>query len=762
MNLSKYRIQIGLIFAIGISAVASLVLPAGSARQLAVYCLLWILPALGWMLLIRGYLSERFLIAAGIALLANMVIALWVSYIPGRSQSGFMLFGVLILVIAPVLFSLIELPTKVERQSLLPKVIVTLVAIMLIAILLRLPNLGYKELQGDEGIIMARAAAIITGDVDELFLHQKGPAEILFPLITWELTGTINDFWLRLPFMWAGWLAVLALFWLARTWFSDRVGLISALLFAIGGFAVAFSRIAQYQSFVVLFGALALFSAARFRLNGRRSDLFLSIIFLSGGFLAHYDAILFTPAIAWILVAAYRENHLKVRTWGLALLSGLVLLAIFYIPYALAPNFGKIINYLVGTRVGVQGNEVSLAGGASAAWQMSTFYNSIWYVLGILVLTAIGLVILARKRSHFEVVLYFVVPALFYILLVRDPRTHIYSFFPGAAVLAGVGANAIVNLVRGRDNKVLSISTAIVAVIWLVVTVLYPYLLFVDVEPERQRTWSNNRPIPVLYPTTWQEPPLYGLFGFPHQSGWRLVHQQLDDLDLPYASNEEEEITNWYMSQAQRTHCSDYQTFVLASNVQDPVPFDAEVLAKLSLQSRITVGGQTTMEIFGQQEVDSVRNIEALGSNRWVRPDELVPSMPSSVQPMDEVLGDEVKLIGFELSQNQVSPGENLFVTLYWQALAPMTRNRQVFVHLNNGELVAQHDGAPECALNPVIRWEPGQIVADTHIITLPDNLPGGSIPVFVGMYDLLSNDRLSVPGHEDNAIYLIDITVRD
>jgi hypothetical protein len=126
------------------------------------------------------------------------------------------------------------------------------------------------------------------------------------------------------------------------------------------------------------------------------------------------------------------------------------------------------------------------------------------------------------------------------------------------------------------------------------------------------------------------------------------------------------------------------------------------------------------------------------------------------------VLGDEVKLIGFEISEDRVSPGDDLEVTLYWQALRPMTRNRQVFVHLNDGDLVAQHDGAPECALNPVTRWEPGQIVPDTHIITLPEILPSGSISVFVGMYDLLSEDRLPVPGYEDNAIYLADILVQE
>ncbi|MCZ7668408.1 MAG: hypothetical protein M5U34_15050 [Chloroflexi bacterium] len=45
-----------------------------------------------------------------------------------------------------------------------------------------------------------RAAAMITGDEAEIFLHQKGPVEILLPLSLWTLAGSINEFWARLPF----------------------------------------------------------------------------------------------------------------------------------------------------------------------------------------------------------------------------------------------------------------------------------------------------------------------------------------------------------------------------------------------------------------------------------------------------------------------------------------------------------------------------------------------------------------------------------
>jgi hypothetical protein len=84
--------------------------------------------------------------------------------------------------------------------------------------------------------------------------------------------------------------------------------------------------------------------------------------------------------------------------------------------------------------------------------------------------------------------------------------------------------------------------------------------MFVDVHPERQRTWDQDRLL--LYPVTWDSPPLYGLFGFPYQAGWRAAGQLPAATTLPYASNEEEEITNYYMAQAERTHCANFHTFL--------------------------------------------------------------------------------------------------------------------------------------------------------------------------------------------------------
>ena len=618
--------------------------------------------------------------------------------------------------------------------------------ILLLALLLRLPNMGYKEIQGDEGLILVRAAAALTGDDAELFLHQKGPMEILLPLVTWGATGSLTDFWARLPFLWAGSLSVGAIMMLARRWFNGRIALIAGLLIAIMGFSIAFSRIIQYQTLVMLWGALALLTATRYRDEGRPLDLYLTALFLAGGLLAHYDAVLVGPAVGWILVRGQRRG----REWVRAGLLGAGVLGLFYVPFALNPNFGRTVRYVLNDRVGTAARVTGWSG--AAVWQMMTFYNSTYFILGLLGLLLIGLWALWRRRDGGSALLTFLAPAIFYIFVVNDPRTHVYTILPGTIILAAVGAAALgdwlqINTWAYRAGLVISL-------LWFVVSANYVYLMFVDVTPERQRTWAENRP--SFYPTTWEEPPLYGLFGFPHQAGWRVVPPLLgDDFGL-YASNEEEEITNWYMRQAPRSHCPHFDKFIWVANAQDEIPYDPGWLHHL--QAEVVVNGRVTLQIYGREAVPEVERVVGSGRQQWLTPQDIAPPTAGGTYPVDVILGDQVRLSGYDLDISQAHPGGQIIVTLYWQPLIPFERNYQVFTHLYDGQMRGQHDGAPECALNPTTRWEPGQIIPDTHLIPIAADAEPGPVPLLVGMYDLLDQQRLAVPGSPDNALHLTDV----
>lgn len=95
-----------------------------------------------------------------------------------------------------------------------------------------------------------------------------------------------------------------------------------------------------------------------------------------------------------------------------------------------------------------------------------------------------------------------------------------------------------------------------------------------------------------------------------------------------------------------------------------------------------------------------------------------------------------------------------LDLTLYWRALAPAAVNYTVFVHLQTYDatsaadtptLVSQHDGRPCAASYPTSRWRPGEIIVDQHRLMLPTTQPSPTYVLYVGLYDLDTQQRLPI-----------------
>ena len=125
-----------------------------------------------------------------------------------------------------------------------------LIGLLVLAAAFRVLWLGYSEFQGDEAIVMLKAAAAVQGRRDVLFLHKKGPAEILIPTALLALAGRLPEAWARLPFALTGLGGLAVLYLLGREMASERTGLWATPLMALNGYLVAFSRIVQYQSLV--------------------------------------------------------------------------------------------------------------------------------------------------------------------------------------------------------------------------------------------------------------------------------------------------------------------------------------------------------------------------------------------------------------------------------------------------------------------------------------------------------------------------------
>ena len=110
--------------------------------------------------------------------------------------------------------------------------------------------------------------------------------------------------------------------------------------------------------------------------------------------------------------------------------------------------------------------------------------------------------------------------------------------------------------------------------------------------------------------------------------------------------------------------------------------------------------------------------------------------------------GGQLRLLGYAADTDRpLRPGEQLPVTLYWEAVQPFGANYSVFLHLVNGDdlVIAQRDGYPGMGLLPT-RWlEPGRRWAEQRIIPIPETAYTPDALTFaVGMYDFATGERLA------------------
>jgi hypothetical protein len=125
---------------------------------------------------------------------------------------------------------------------------------------------------------------------------------------------------------------------------------------------------------------------------------------------------------------------------------------------------------------------------------------------------------------------------------------------------------------------------------------------------------------------------------------------------------------------------------------------------------------------------------------------------------LNQPFGDapNLTLLGYDVSDPaQTVP--NLNLTLYWRSESPLPIDYTVFVHLHDstGEIVAQQDQPPLYGAYPTSLWEPGEIIADEIVISLPPDLSPGSYRPVIGLYDFRTAARLNVPDHPDNSLAL-------
>ena len=127
----------------------------------------------------------------------------------------------------------------------------------------------------------------------------------------------------------------------------------------------------------------------------------------------------------------------------------------------------------------------------------------------------------------------------------------------------------------------------------------------------------------------------------------------------------------------------------------------------------------------------------------------VAPIRMEEYQPQQQAnyrLGEMISLVGYDLPESLRS-GAPLAFTLYWQAHGATEQPYTVFAHITDDreELIAQADGQPVEGNYPTDLWSDGEVISDTHTVSLPGDLPDGEYRVSVGLYSVETGQRLSV-----------------
>lgn len=783
-------------------------------RYSAALLLLAFLP--GWLLLAAAAIrvdppAGRLVLAVGLSLALTILGAMLAVYLPGPLALPPLLGVMNGLILAAAGVAWFRRPVSPAPPAVSPAWAI-LVALLLLAALLRLPRLGYAEFHEDEAEALMLGVRLMQGEDYALFLHRKGPAQMLVPVAFWLLSGRVTEAAARLPFALSSILSVAVIFFLGRRWFSPPAAALAALLWALNGYAVAFGRMVQYQALIFFLGPLALYCLVLAWQERRPRLLPVAALLLAACLLAHFDALLLLPAAAYLGWLAARAG----RAYRPALLSLLLLgllLAAFYLPYFLDPEFQNTAAYLSESRVGsslLYNNLPLLA-------QLDRDYSSRFYLplagLGLLIFASrqalalnparrwpaaglgllaastwglpglwrvgplslaglpwllLGLVYLrAASPAGRAAWLLFGAPWLGYVFLVGDPRTHLYILYPGAALVAGAGWAGLGRLAPSFGFRAVAPLLAGLLGLAAVAVAGYQYLLFLPTESAQAAVragWTGSVQ-ERLYDDL---PGVRDYFGYPKREGWKAIGALRAGGAFPgdfRSVNEDFIIPIWYNYGEPRSCYNTPAVYLVRVAGQDPPAAEMEGYRETA---RVQREGDIRLRVLTAgpaPAAPAVYSLETLapGFDRQATPHRFVQQVEPS-QPAGVMFGPAIRFVGYDLPAKTVKPGQTLHLNLYWQALAAPQAAYRAFVHLTDGSrLWAQQDDDPICRL-PTAIWRPGQRGLGQFRLAIDATTPPGRYPLIIGLYRADTLERLKISGGAgqvgDDFLWLGDIEV--
>jgi 4-amino-4-deoxy-L-arabinose transferase-like glycosyltransferase len=353
-------------------------------------------------------------------------------------------------------------------------------ALIGMSLISRLVNLGYSNLQGDEILTLCRFSDFHSlGELLGFLLGQrKGPVQYLITCAFSLVDPTFSsEFALRLPFALANLAALACFFLLVYRLFTLPIAIYASFLFATNGIFIAFARIVQYQSFVILGGLIGILGLMMSLKDEKWRVLGLYVGFTSAALslLAHFDAAFFLPPMAlltvhwWLKFRRQPEFPRLQRHLIGAVGIFMLLVAGFYLEYVLRLSAFQLKYW-----------EDRRAGDSTNIFRLFQFYNPgpvLWVCLGWLVL---GFTRIRRSLSWQVLLAWILPPMVFMVVVFKDSRTHAYTYLLPLMIVAGIGIDAMIGWLHSRfQGKTSQIAQAVVLSVFLIFSYIN-YGIFID------------------------------------------------------------------------------------------------------------------------------------------------------------------------------------------------------------------------------------------------------------------------------------------
>lgn len=124
----------------------------------------------------------------------------------------------------------------------------------------------------------------------------------------------------------------------------------------------------------------------------------------------------------------------------------------------------------------------------------------------------------------------------------------------------------------------------------------------------------------------------------------------------------------------------------------------------------------------------------------------IVPAnWPESVDRVLAEIGEAVQLTAASHTPQQARPGKTITIDVQWQVVAPPQEDWTTLIHLAEpGQPpLAVGDNQPLNGDYPTYVWAAGENFADQYQLTIPDDLANGRYPLWLGMYNSDTIERL-------------------